>query len=40
MVRMLEKLDSIAVVNGQVAASQVRQEMLPQLINFHAAVAK
>lgn len=40
LVRMLEKLDTLGVVNGQVAASQVRQEMLPQLINFHAAVAK
>lgn len=40
MVRMLEKLDAMAVVNGQVAASQVRQEMLPQLMSLHKAVAK
>jgi hypothetical protein len=40
LVRMLEKLDTLAVVNGQVAASNVRAEMLPQLISLHKAVAK
>lgn len=40
LARILERLDQSSVVSGQVAATQIRQEMMPQLIQLHAAAAK
>ncbi len=40
MTRMLERLDQQAVIAGQSVASQVRQEMMPQLVELHSAAAK
>jgi hypothetical protein len=38
--RMYEKLDNIAVVSGQGVATQVRQEMVPQLISLHGTASR
>lgn len=38
--RMSEKLDSLAVVAGQGVATQVRQEMVPQLITLHGQASR
>jgi len=40
LTRILSKLDEQAVLSGQVSATQVRQEMMPQLIQLHAAASK
>jgi hypothetical protein len=40
MNRMLNKLNEQAVLTGQTSATQVRQEMMPQLIQLHSAAAK
>lgn len=40
MTRMLFKLDEQSVVAGQVAATQIRQEMMPQLIQLHSTASK
>lgn len=40
MQRIADKLDLIAVVMGQGAATQVRQEMVPQLVQLHAQASR
>lgn len=40
MQRISEKLDTIAVVLGQGAATQVRQEMVPQLVQLHSTASR
>lgn len=38
--KILERLDQSAVLTGQMAASQVRGEMMPQLIQLHTAASR
>jgi len=40
MTRMLNKLNEQAVLTGQTSATQVRQEMMPQLIQLHSEASK
>lgn len=40
MNRILNKLSEQAVLTGQASATQVRQEMMPQLIQLHSAASK